>query len=134
MAQLTDDCFAHGGPLMRVDEARKLLAEIITPVTSSEPVALHQALGRILAEDIVSPVDVPPAPNSAVDGYAVFHADLDPEAETRLPVIGRITAGQPTLPVAQRGGAIRIFRSEEHTSELPSLMRISYAVFCLKKK
>src|SRR3546814_7500949 len=42
-------------------------------------------------------------------GYAVFHADLDPEAETRLPVIGRITAGQPTLPVAQRGGAIRIF-------------------------
>src|SRR3546814_14374158 len=79
---------------MRVDEARKRLAEIITPVTSSEPVALHQALGRILAEDIVSPVDVPPAPNSAVDGYAVFHADLDPEAETRLPVIGRITAGQ----------------------------------------
>src|SRR3546814_11218811 len=78
---------------MRVDEARKLLAEIITPVTSSEPVALHQALGRILAEDIVSPVDVPPAPNSAVDGYAVFHADLDQEADTRLPVNGRITAG-----------------------------------------
>src|SRR3546814_11291524 len=70
MAQLTDDCFAHGGPLMRVDEARKLLAEIITPVTSSEPVALPQALGRLLAADIVSPVDVPPAPTSAVRGQA----------------------------------------------------------------
>jgi molybdopterin molybdotransferase len=109
VAQLSDDCFAHGGRLMRVDEARRLLAEILTPVTASEPVALHQALGRILAEDIVSPVDIPPAPNSAVDGYAVFHADLDPEKDTRLPVIGRVTAGQRDLPAARPGTAIRIF-------------------------
>lgn len=109
MAQLSDDCFAHGGPLMRVEEARRLLAEIITPVTEREPVALNQALGRILAEDVVSPVDIPPAPNAAVDGYAVFHADLDPQRETRLPVTGRVTAGQRELPVARRGTAIRIF-------------------------
>lgn len=109
MAQLSDDCFAHGGRLMRVDEARRLLGEILTPVTASEPVELHHALGRILAEDVVSPVDIPPAPNSAVDGYAVFHADLDPEEDTRLPVIGRVTAGQQDLPVAQPGTAIRIF-------------------------
>jgi molybdopterin molybdotransferase len=109
MAQLSDDCFAQGGPLMRVDEARKLLAEVISPVTASEAVALHLALGRILAEDIVSPVAIPPAPNSAVDGFAVYHADLDPEQETRLPVTGRITAGQLDLPEAGRGTAIRIF-------------------------
>ena len=109
MAQLSDDCFAQGGPLMRVDEARRLLAEVITPVTTSEPVPLHQALGRILAEDIVSPVAIPPAPNSAVDGFAVYHADLDPENETRLPVVGRVTAGQMELPQARRGSAIRIF-------------------------
>ncbi|MGF1592424.1 MAG: gephyrin-like molybdotransferase Glp [Kiloniellaceae bacterium] len=109
MAQLSDDCFAHGGRLMRVDEARRLLAETIVPVTASEPVALHDALGRILAEDVVSPVDIPPAPNSAVDGYAVFHADLDPEGDTRLPVTGRVTAGQLELPAARRGTAIRIF-------------------------
>jgi len=109
MAQLSDDCFAQGGPLMRVDEARRLLAETIVPVTASEPVALHDALGRILAEDIVSPVDIPPAPNSAVDGYAVFHADLDPDNNTRLPVSGRVTAGQMKLPEATRGTAIRIF-------------------------
>ncbi len=109
MAQLTDDCFAHGGRLMRVDEARQLLAGTVTAVTGSETVPLHQALGRILAEDVVSPVDIPPAPNSAVDGYAVFHADLDPEQETHLPVIGRVTAGQMDLPEARRGAAIRIF-------------------------
>ncbi|MGF1629974.1 MAG: gephyrin-like molybdotransferase Glp [Kiloniellaceae bacterium] len=109
MVQLSDDCFAQGGPLMRVDEARRLLAETITPVTAGEAVALHHALGRILAEDIVSPVDIPPAPNSAVDGFAVWHADLHPEAETRLPVVGRVTAGQQDLPLARRGTAIRIF-------------------------
>ncbi|MEO3428512.1 gephyrin-like molybdotransferase Glp [Pelagibius sp. CAU 1746] len=109
MAQLTDDCFAHGGRLMRVDEARRLLADILTPVTAGEAVPLHRALGRILAEDVVSPVNIPPAPNSAVDGYAVFHADLDPEADTRLPVIGRVTAGQMDLPEARRGATVRIF-------------------------
>ena len=109
MAQLSDDCFAHGGRLMRVDEARHLLAETIVPVTESAAVPLQTALGRILAEDIVSPVDIPPAPNSAVDGYAVFHADLDPENDTRLPIIGRVTAGQMDLPEARRGAAIRIF-------------------------
>lgn len=109
MAQLTDDCFAQGGPLMRVDEARNLLAGSITTVTDSETVSLTEALGRILAEDITSPVDIPPAPNSAVDGYAVYHADLDPDAETRLPIAGRITAGQQDLPAAPRGSAIRIF-------------------------
>jgi len=109
MAQLSDDCFAHGGRLMRVDEARELLSKAITPVTGTEAVALHEALGRILAEDIVSPVDVPPTPNSAVDGFAVFHADLDPYEETRLPVVGRVAAGQQDLPAARPGAAIRIF-------------------------
>ena len=109
MAQLSDDCFAQGGPLMRVDEARALLAGQVVAVTGRESVALTEALGRILVEDVVSPVDIPPAPNSAVDGFAVYHADLDPEAETRLPVAGRITAGQQHLPDAPRGGAVRIF-------------------------
>jgi len=109
MAQLTDDCFAQGGPLMRVAEARRLLSERITAVTERERVSLTAALGRILAEEVVSPVNIPPAPNSAVDGYAVYHADLNPDDETRLPVAGRITAGQQDLPEARRGAAVRIF-------------------------
>ena len=109
MAQLSDDCFAQGGPLMRVEQARALLADKVVAVTERETVALTESLGRILAEDVVSPVDIPPAPNSAVDGYAVYHADLDPEAETRLPIAGRITAGQQDLPAAPRGQAVRIF-------------------------
>ena len=55
MAQLSDDCFAFGGPLMTLEAARNLLAERLTVVTGVERVALGDALGRILAEDVVSP-------------------------------------------------------------------------------
>ncbi len=109
MAQLSDDCFAHGGRLMRTDEALDLLAEKTVVVTEPESLALGESLGRILAEDIRANHDVPPADNSAVDGYAVHFDDLSPDAETRLPLAGRITAGHPSEAAAPRGRAVRIF-------------------------
>jgi len=109
MAQLSDDCFAQGGKLMRVDEALELLGRSVARVTGSEAAALDAALGRILAEDVVSPLDVPAHENSAVDGFAVFFDDLDPEHDTVLPVTGRAAAGHPLGRAATRGEAIRIF-------------------------
>ena len=94
---------------MTTAEALALLAETVTPVSEAETVALSGALGRILAEDVVAPHDVPPHDNSAVDGYAVFFDDLDPSGETRLPVRGRATAGHPLDRPAERGEAVRIF-------------------------
>ena len=52
MAQLSDDCFAFGGPMMSVDEAVGLIAERVTPVRDVETVTLARADGRILANDI----------------------------------------------------------------------------------
>ena len=93
MAQLTDDCFAFSGPLLPVDEVERIIRERVTPVAETETVALSVASGRVLASDVVAPIDLPPFDNSAVDGYAVRHADLDAKAETRLPVVERVTAG-----------------------------------------
>ncbi len=109
MAQLSDDCFAFGGDLMRTDDALALLARTLTCVTEAEAVPLAAGAGRILAEDVVSPHDVPPHDNAAVDGYAVFFDDLDPTGETTLPVVGRATAGHPLEGPAQRGTAMRVF-------------------------
>ena len=109
MAQLSDDCFAQGGKLMRADEALELLGRRVVRVTESEAVPLDAALGRILAEDVVAPRDVPSHDNSAVDGYAVFFDDLDPKHDTVLPVTGRAAAGHPLGRAAKRGEAIRIF-------------------------
>ena len=109
MAQLTDDCFAAGGPLMTVAEALATIMPRLTSVVESETVPLAHALGRILAEAIVSPIDVPAGDNSAVDGFAIHFDDLDAAGETRLPVIGRAAAGHPFAGALPRGTALRIF-------------------------
>ncbi len=109
MAQLKDDCFAFDGGLMPVDDALAILAGRIACVVGMEDVPLRQALGRILAEDVAAPRNVPPHDNSAVDGYAVYHADLNADGETHLPVAGRIAAGHPLGGPAERGKAYQIF-------------------------
>ncbi|MFQ5766061.1 MAG: molybdopterin molybdotransferase MoeA, partial [Rhodospirillales bacterium] len=109
MAQLKDDCFAFGAELTPLADALETLRDRIGPVTGTETVALREAAGRILAEDVTAERDVPPRDNSAVDGYAVYFDDLDAGADTRLPVTGRVAAGHPLGRPAQRGEAIRIF-------------------------
>jgi molybdopterin molybdotransferase len=109
MAQLTDDCFAFSGPLMPLEEMERLITERIAPVAETETVALPVASGRVLAADLVAPVDLPPFDNSAVDGYAVRHADVNASGETKLKVSGRLQAGQSTTGKAGKGEAIRIF-------------------------
>jgi molybdopterin molybdotransferase len=109
MAQLSDDCFAHGGRLTPLDEALDLLRDRLVAVTAVETAPLAACTGRILAEDVISDRAVPPHDNSAVDGYAVHFDDLDPDRETELPVAGRLAAGEAPTGPATRGTVIRIF-------------------------
>jgi len=109
MAQLSDDCFAFNGPLLAVDAAERLIVARVAPVDGRETVTLREALGRVLAENIVAPVNVPPFDNSAVDGYAVRGDDLDAEAEKRLIVVDRVAAGHAAARAVEAGEAIRIF-------------------------
>lgn len=109
MAQLSEDCFAFGGRLMTGAEALALIEQRVVAVPERERVPLREARGRILSENIVAPISVPPHDNSAVDGYAVFFDDLRPDGETVLPVGGRAAAGHPLGRPARRGEAVRIF-------------------------
>jgi molybdopterin molybdotransferase len=109
MAQLSDDCFAFGGDLMTAAAALDTLRSRVVPLPERETVPLGEALGRVLAADVIALRDVPPHDNSAVDGYAVFHTDLDSEHDTLLPIGGRAAAGHPLGRPARRGEAIRIF-------------------------
>jgi molybdopterin molybdotransferase len=109
MAQLSDDCFAFGGPMMSVDEAVDIIASRVMAVQDVETLPLTQADGRILAHDIPAPLPLPPFTNSAVDGYAVRSEDL-PAGEARsFPVSGRIQAGASAAAVIEAGHAVRIF-------------------------
>jgi molybdopterin molybdotransferase len=109
MVQLTDDCFAHGGRLMRTEEALQLLAERLERVTEAETQPLSAAVGRVLLEDVVARTSMPPHDNTAVDGYAVRYEDLSAEGETRLSVSARIPAGHAPEGEIRPGTALRIF-------------------------
>lgn len=109
MAQLSDDCFAFNGTLLPVADAERLIGEGVTPVSGSEKVPLREAVGRVVAADIVAPLHLPPFDNSAVDGYAVRPEDLDGERERRLVVIDRVAAGHAGTRQLKPGEAVRIF-------------------------
>src|SRR3954467_7954483 len=109
MAQLSDDCFAFGGPMMSVDEAVGIIAARVTEVVDIETVALGDADGRVLAHDVAAPLPLPPFTNSAVDGYALGRRDLPRNGAHGFPVTGRVQAGGAAAAPVKAGQAVRIF-------------------------
>jgi molybdopterin molybdotransferase len=109
MAQLTDDCFAFNGPLLPVAEAEQLIAARVNPVSGRQSAPLREALGRVLAADIIAPVNLPPFDNSAVDGYAVRGEDIDATRERRLTIVERVAAGHAATHAVKSSEAVRIF-------------------------
>ncbi|WP_244617481.1 gephyrin-like molybdotransferase Glp [Sulfurimicrobium lacus] len=94
--------------MLNADEALELLLGHARPIGEVERIHTTHALGRVLAQPLVSTVSVPPLDNSAMDGYAVACADLNPGGETRLRVAQRIPAGSVGHAL-ERGTAARIF-------------------------
>ena len=94
---------------MSVERARALIRSFLEPVTATERVPIRQALGRILAADVVSPLAVPAHDNSAMDGYALRFADLAADRETVLERIGESFAGKPSGVTVGPGQCVRIF-------------------------
>jgi molybdopterin molybdotransferase len=80
---------------MPVAKARAFIHQFLEPVTGVLRVPVRSALGRVLAEDVHSPVNVPAHRNSAMDGWALRNADLAAEGETALQEVGASFAGKP---------------------------------------
>ncbi|QJP16836.1 molybdopterin molybdotransferase MoeA [Starkeya sp. ORNL1] len=108
MVQLSNDCFASSSSTLTVEQAVALALENLPVAAAVERVPLSRADGRIAGADIFALNDVPPFANSAVDGYAVRHADLNPGSKTVLPLRGRLPAGSFEA-LSAAGHAVRIF-------------------------
>jgi len=93
---------------MPVAKAREVIARFLKPVTATERLSIRTALGRVLAEEVVSPFNVPAHDNSAMDGYAVRFADLKPDGEVALRNIGSSFAGAPFKGAVAAGQCVRI--------------------------
>jgi len=94
--------------LLTVAEAQARILDGIVAIESTETLPIREALDRVLAEDIVSPIDVPSHTNSAMDGYAVRAADLPAEGVRAFPVPGTSWAGRPWLTPIEPGQAVQI--------------------------
>ena len=110
MAQLSQDCFASGAQILSVDDAVAAIVARFSPVEGVETVPVGDADGRVLAEDLVATLQLPPFTNSAVDGYAVRGQDVPSGEARRFRVAGRLQAGSATDGTAVAAGeAVRIF-------------------------
>ncbi|MFT3777668.1 MAG: molybdopterin molybdotransferase MoeA [Ottowia sp.] len=104
----TFDLQGHDPHALPADVATALLARLAEPVAGVERVGLFDALGRVLAENVVSPVSVPPHDNAAMDGYAFDGAQLRPGQPLALRVAGAALAGAPWHGRAAPGECVKI--------------------------
>ncbi|HEY4911566.1 MAG TPA: gephyrin-like molybdotransferase Glp [Methylomirabilota bacterium] len=94
--------------MISVRDAQAHILDRITTTAAPELLPLAAALGRVLAEDVRSEMDVPPTANSAVDGYAVAAADIPATGTRALDVAGELAAGSVFVGVLERNQALRI--------------------------
>ncbi|EXI68297.1 MAG TPA: molybdopterin molybdotransferase MoeA [Candidatus Accumulibacter phosphatis] len=98
----------HDPDALSVEQARRFIRSQLRPLSMCERVALRSALGRVLARDLIAPCNVPAAANSAMDGYALRHADLEATGATSLRVVGTAMAGRACADVLAAGECVRI--------------------------
>lgn len=99
---------AYDPNALPVTQAQRIIREVIAPITLVEKLSLRTALGRVLAEDIVSPINVPAHDNSAMDGYAFAGSDLKSDDPVTLRVLGTAYAGHSFSEVIGSGECIAI--------------------------
>ncbi len=103
-----DFCYEGDPDLLPVSEAKRRIDAHMPVIADTESVLLIDALGRIVAQDVKSPVDVPGHTNSAMDGYALRGEDLPASGERRLKVVAAIMAGNVFEGELESGAAARI--------------------------
>jgi molybdopterin molybdotransferase len=108
MSELGPSPLMAGDLNLSVAQARAAIAAALRPIHGTETVPLVQALGRVLAADLLSPIDVPAHDNSAMDGYAFDGAALQAEAPSVFTNVGTVYAGAPLDGTVAAGHCVRI--------------------------
>ena len=108
LAQIAAQLQGYDPQAMTAGAVLDFLSRLVTPVQEVQELPLMQALGRVLAFDVVSPFDVPPHDNSAMDGYAFSGTQLAPGAALALQVVGTVLAGKAWQGSVQPGQCVKI--------------------------
>jgi molybdopterin molybdotransferase len=108
LEQIAAELQGYDPQALSVQSAGDFLARLVEPVAQTEEVDILQALGRVLAHDLVSPIDVPAHDNSAMDGYAFAGAQLKEDQALELEVVGTALAGKAWQGVVGPGQCVKI--------------------------
>lgn len=106
--QIASELQGYDPQAMSADDVQAFLSRLAMPVQEAVELPLFDALGRVLAEDLISPFDVPPHDNSAMDGYAFAGDQLTPDAALELQVVGTALAGKAWQGQVQAGQCVKI--------------------------
>ncbi len=99
---------SHADTAMPLHQALEQVLAVVEPVSEVEVLDIREALGRVLAEDVISAVDVPAHTNSAMDGYALAGSDLPKAGKCTLQLVGTAWAGRPLPTRVEAGQCARI--------------------------
>lgn len=108
LSQIAAELQGYDPQAMSADAVQDFLSRLVTPVQETVELPLLQALGRVLAADLISPLNVPPHDNSAMDGYAFAGAQLEKSAALELEVIGTALAGKAWQGRVDAGQCVKI--------------------------
>lgn len=108
IAQIAAELQGYDPQSLTTERASAFLSELMVPVCETENISLFDALGRVLAKDIISPVSVPPHDNSAMDGFAFKGAQLQPGLPLQLKVVGTAFAGRAWQGEVGDGECVKI--------------------------
>jgi molybdopterin molybdotransferase len=92
--QIAAELLGYDPQAISAERVNDFLARLVEPVTQTEDLGVFEALGRVLAQDVVSPISVPPHDNSAMDGFAFNSGQLRPGEPLSLRVAGHCLRGQ----------------------------------------
>jgi len=106
---MIDACSQESRPLLSIDDALGRIKTAVNPVNGTEKAALKNALGRVLAESVYSPINIPHDRNAAMDGYAFASRDMADGQAFTLALAGTSWAGRPFQGRLQAGQCVRIF-------------------------
>jgi molybdopterin molybdotransferase len=108
LADIAAQLEAYDPQALPANEVLNFLDHLVSPVQDSEAVDIFAALGRITAQDVISPLNVPPHDNSAMDGFAFAGAQLSDTQSLSLKVVGTALAGKAWAGTVRAGECVKI--------------------------
>jgi molybdopterin molybdotransferase len=124
--QIAAELQGYDPQALSAERVNQFLAQLVEPVTATETVGVFEALGRVLAQDVVSPISVPPHDNSAMDGFAFHSSQLLPGQPLSLRVVGTAFAGKAWQGTVAAGECLKIMTGAIMPPDLDTVVPLEF--------